>query len=100
MQFGQLKRREFIRLLGGAAAAAVAARAQEADRVRRIGCLYSFAENDPERQVRVQVFEQALQRLGWIVGRNLLIDYRWTGFNPNRIRPFARELVELSPDVL
>ena len=76
MQFDQLKRREFITLLGGAAAAwPLAARAQQADRMRRIGMLMTAAADDPEGQARVAAFLQALAQLGWTVGRNVRIDY-------------------------
>ena len=77
MQLGQLKRREFIILLGGAAASPLAARAQQADRKRRIGILMTIAANDPEAQARIVVFAQALQALGWTDGRNARIDVRW-----------------------
>ena len=73
-----MRRREFITLFGGTAVAwPVAARAQQAERVRRIGALIVFSENDPSSQRRTAAFQQGLAKLGWIVGRNLQIDYRW-----------------------
>jgi hypothetical protein len=76
MQFDQLKRREFITLLGGAAAAwPLAARAEQADRVRRIGVLMAASENDPERQAFVAAFREQLQKLGWTDGRNVRFDH-------------------------
>jgi putative tryptophan/tyrosine transport system substrate-binding protein len=75
-----MKRREFITLLGGAAAAwPLAARAQQADRVRRIGALMYLAADDPESPARVAAFARGLQELGWIEGRNIQIEYRWGG---------------------
>src|SRR5262249_48627378 len=101
MQFDQLKRREFITLLGGAAAAwPLAAHAQRGERVRRIGVLMNYASDDAEGQARLAVFHQGLQQLGWTVGRNVQIDYRWGGGNADRIRKFAAELVALAPDVI
>jgi hypothetical protein len=77
MPFNQLKRREFIRLLGGAAAAwPVAARTQQGERVRRIGVLEPLAVDDPEALARVTAFAQGLQQLGWTANRNVRIDYR------------------------
>jgi len=74
-----LRRREFIRLLGGAAAGCpLAARAQQADRMRRIGILMTIAANDPEAQARIVMFAQSLQALGWTDGRNARIDIRWS----------------------
>ena len=100
MQFGQLKRREFISLLGGATAWPLAARAQQADRMRRIGVLSSQAANDPEGQARLAAFLQGLQELGWSVGRNLRIDVRWFEGNADDTRKYAAELVALAPDVI
>ena len=78
MQFDQLKRREFITLLGGAAAAwPLAARAQQGERMRRIGVLMPCAADDPEGQARIAAFLQGLQQLGWTIGRNVRIDTRW-----------------------
>ena len=80
MQSGQLRRREFITLLGGAAASwPFAARAQQAERMQRIGALMNVAADDAEGRGRVAAFQQALQRLGWADGRDMRIDYRWAG---------------------
>jgi putative ABC transport system substrate-binding protein len=94
-------RREVITLLGGAAAAwPLAARAQRSDRVRRIGVLIPYDENDPLVKPRVPAFTQALAALGWTDGRNVRIDPRWGGGDANRIRAFAQELVGLQPDII
>jgi putative ABC transport system substrate-binding protein len=97
-----LQRRDFITLLGGAAAWPLAARAQQRDRVRRIGVLMGGNENDPEVKLRYSAFMQALTGLGWIDGRNLRMEPRWRGRGDdiNRIRASARELVGLQPDVI
>jgi len=96
-----MKRREFITLLGGAAAWPLAARAQQGNRVRRIGVLMPGDENDPIYKSRVSAFTQALADLGWADGRNLRIDLRWFGGDDtNRIRAFAQELVGLQPDII
>ena len=101
MQFGQIKRREFITLLGGAAAAwPLAARAQQAERMRRIGVLMAAAADDPEGQARIAAFLQGLQQLGWTDGRNMRIDTRWGGGNADDIRKYAAELAALAPDVI
>jgi len=95
-----MKRREFIRLLGGAAAAwPLAARAQQLDRMRRIGALMGQAADDPTSPVRVAAFAQGLQKLGWTVGSNVQIDYRWANSDADRAR-YAAELVALAPDVI
>src|SRR6266446_2412137 len=98
----RMKRREFITLLGGAAAAwPLAARAQQAERVpRRIGVLMSLAADDPEGPARITGFAQGLQELGWTVGANLRVDYRWTAGDADRSRTYAAELVALAPDVI
>jgi len=94
-------RREFITLLGGAAAAwPLAARAQQRERVRRIGVLMSQAADDPEALSRVSAFAQGLQERGWTVGSNLRIDYRWGASDLERFRRYAAELVALAPDVI
>ena len=96
-----MKRREFITLLGGAAAAwPLAARAQQGEKVRRIGVLYILGTDDQEAHARNAVFEQSLQQLGWTVGRNLQIDYRLAGGDPGRLRRYAEELVAFAPDVI
>ena len=95
-----LRRREFITLLGSAAAWPLAAGAQQSDRVRRIGALLGYAENDPEGKRRYSAFTQALADLGWTDGRNLRMDVRWTGDDTNRIRALAQELVRLQPDII
>jgi putative ABC transport system substrate-binding protein len=98
-----MRRREFIALLGGAAAAwPQAARAQQAPRIRRIGVILPLAADDPESPVRIAGFLQGLSELGWTVGRNIRIDYRW-GASTNdrdRIRRYAEELLALAPDVV
>jgi putative ABC transport system substrate-binding protein len=95
------KRREFIALLGGTAAAwPLAARAQQVDHMRRIGVLTNLAENDQEGQARNAAFLQGLQQLGWTVGRNLQIEYRWTAGDADRGRKYAADLVALAPDVI
>jgi putative ABC transport system substrate-binding protein len=96
-----MRRREFIALLGGAAAAwPFFARAQQSDRVRRIGVLMSLAVTDPESQERKIAFEQGVQELGWIDGRNVRIEYRWVAGDAGNARKFAAELVALEPDVI
>jgi ABC-type uncharacterized transport system substrate-binding protein len=96
-----MKRREFITLLGGAAAAwPLAARAQQAERIRKIGVLVNLPADDPQAQARNATFLQALQELGWTVGRNVRIDYRWGAGNADNTRKFAAELVALAPDVI
>ena len=92
-------RREFITLLGGAAAAwPLAARAQQPERMRRIGALMYLAADDPDSPALVAAFARGLQELGWIEGRNIQIDYRWGGGDLDRVRRYAAELVALAPD--
>src|SRR5215472_18467668 len=93
-------RRTFITLIGGAAAWPLVARAQQSERVRRIGVLMSFAADDPAGQSRVLAFAQALAQLGWTDGRNVRIDLRWGAGDPERTRRYAAELVALVPDVV
>ena len=94
-------RREFITLLGGAAAAwPLTARAQQADRIRRVGLLMNLSENDLEAQRLLTALKEGLAQLGWAIGRNLRTDYRWASGDIGRIRTFAKELVELSPDII
>ena len=96
----KMKRREFITLLGGAAAWPLAVRAQQRERVRRIGVLMSLAADDPEGQARLTAFVQGLQELGWTDGRNVQIDYRWPAGDAERIRRYAAELAALAPDII
>ena len=96
-----MKRREFLALIGGAAAAwPLAARGQQGERVRRIGVLMSLAADDPESQARHAAFLQGLQEWGWTAGRNVQIDYRFAAGDAERIRKSAAELVALAPDVI
>src|SRR5262249_5116869 len=95
-----MKRREFITLIGGATAWPLAARAQQGERMRRIGVLTILAENDPEVKAWLAAFQDGLQQLGWTQGRNISIDYRWAGEDRERLRAYAAELVKMSPDVL
>ena len=95
-----IRRRTFITLLGGAAAWPLATRAQQADRVRRIGVLIGGDENDPVTKARISAFTQALADLGWTDGRNVRMDLRWYGGDNNRIRALAQELVGLQPDII
>jgi len=96
-----MRRREFISLVGGAMAAwPFTARAQQGDRIRRIGVLQGTLAEDSESKVRRAAFEQALQKLGWTVGRNVRIDYRFGGGDGAIIRRLAEELVALAPDVI
>jgi putative tryptophan/tyrosine transport system substrate-binding protein len=97
-----MKRREFITLLGGAAAAwPLAVRAQQAEGMRRIGVLQGGGDtDDPRSQPNVAAFLQALQQLGWTDGRNVKIDYRWPAGDPDKARKYAAELVGLAPDVI
>ena len=103
MVLGQMQRRQFITLLGGAAASLLlwplAARAQQPDRVRRVGVLMGIAD-DPEGQARVMVFKQALHALGWIEGRNVQFIYRWSAGDVVHARQFAKELRDLRSDVI
>jgi putative ABC transport system substrate-binding protein len=96
-----MQRREFITLLGGAAAAwPLATRAQQPERIRRIAVLTGYAANDPLSQSWIAAFLQGLSELGWSDSRNLHIDYRWASADVERIKPFAKELVALQPDVI
>ena len=97
-----MKRREFITLLGGAAAAAwpLAARAQQPERLRRIGVLMNRAADNPEGQDRLAAFQQGLQESGWGVGRNVRIDTRWSEDDADRSAKSAAELVALVPDII
>jgi putative ABC transport system substrate-binding protein len=95
-----LRRREFITLLGGAAAWPLAARAQQGERVRRIGVLMAYDETDPLVKSYVSAFTQALAELGWTDGRNMRMDLRWFGDDINRMRVLAQDLVALQPDII
>ena len=93
-------RRDLISLLGGAVALPLAARAQQGGRVRRIGVLTAYDENDPLLKARISAFTQALADLGWTDGRNTRMYLRWHGDDANRIRALAQELVGLQPDII
>jgi putative ABC transport system substrate-binding protein len=93
-----MKRREFITLLGGAATLPLAARAQQRDRIRRIGVLMGLVANDPEAQSRVAAFENGLRELGWVNGRNLAIEYRWAG--DENVRDHVAELLAMAPNLI
>src|SRR6516162_6015603 len=95
-----IRRRTFITLLGGASALPLAARAQQASRIRRIGVLLPATADDPEFQARVGAFLQELQQLGWSIGRNVRIDTHWATANPGDIRKHAADLARLAPDVI
>jgi putative tryptophan/tyrosine transport system substrate-binding protein len=97
----KMKRRDFITLLGGAAAAwPLAARAQQSERVRRIGVLLSTREDDPQRRAQLAALMQRLTELGWADGRNARPDVRWTAGSADAARKYAAELVALAPDVI
>jgi ABC-type uncharacterized transport system substrate-binding protein len=95
-----MRRRDFITLLGGTAAWPLAAHAQRAEQMRRIGVLTNLAADDPEGQVRFTAFAQALAQLGWNVGQNLRMEQRWAAADAERIRRYAAELVTLTPDAV
>jgi putative ABC transport system substrate-binding protein len=95
-----MRRRDFITLLGGTSAWPLAARAQQHERMRRIGVLMSLAAHDPTGQARLAAFLQGLQEFGWSVGHNVRIDIRWNTNNADDIHKFAAELVALAPDVI
>src|SRR5215472_6099059 len=95
-----IKRRDFITLLGGAAAWPIGARAQQGERVRRIGLLGGQPDDDPETRAYLAALREGLAKLGWIEGRNLRIDLRFTSGDPNRMRAYAVELVSLAPEVI
>ena len=93
-----MKRREFISLLGGAAATwPLMARAQQTERMRRIGVLMGYVESGSSGQALIAAFREGLQKLGWIDGRNVRIEYRWGGGDAERFRRYAVELVALAP---
>src|SRR5262249_1841718 len=96
-----IRRREFITLVGGAAATSpLAARAPQGERMRRIGVLMPSDADNPDNQARLAAFLQGLQQFGWAVGRNLRIDLRWAAGEVDRNRQYAEELVGLAPDVI
>jgi putative tryptophan/tyrosine transport system substrate-binding protein len=95
-----MRRREFIAGLGSAVAWPLTARAQQGDRVRRIGVLLPFDENDPFAKLQLSTLTQALADLGWTDGRNVRMDFRWAGGDINRIRAFAQELIGLQPNMI
>ncbi len=95
-----MRRREFITLLGGAAVWPRAARAQQGQRVRRIGALMNLAADDPVSIARAKAFTEGLQALGWVDGRNVQIDYRWAASKPDLFQRHAAELATLAPDVI
>jgi putative ABC transport system substrate-binding protein len=100
MQFDRLKRREFIPLLGGAAAWPLQAQAQQAGAPRRIGALIAFAKDDAETEERLTGFRQGLVKRGWVEGRNIHIDYRFAAGRGDQFPVLAKELVALQPDVI
>jgi putative tryptophan/tyrosine transport system substrate-binding protein len=93
-----IRRREFIITLGGAAAWPLGARAQQAERMRRIGVLMPYAADDPEIQSRLSAFRQAVEQLGWSESRNVHIDYRFAAGSSDRYLPLAQELMASRPD--
>jgi putative ABC transport system substrate-binding protein len=95
-----MRRREFITLVGGTAAWPLVAYAQQPERMRRIGVLVSAVESDPREMEYITAFAQGLAELGWIVGRNVRIEYRWGAGDLDRFRSYAAELIALSPDVV
>src|SRR5262249_6850589 len=97
---GRMKRREFITLLGGAAVWPLAARAQQPERMRRIGVLMTLNESDPEVRAWAAAFQEGLQKLGWVQDRNVRIDYRWGEGDFHRLQNRAAELEGMTPDVL
>ena len=97
-----MRRREFITLVGGVATTAwpLAVRGQQSNRMRRVGLLMGYLEGDAEGQTNLTAFRQGLQALGWIEDRNIQIDVRWGGADPDKARTLARELVAMAPDVI
>src|SRR5262245_9876335 len=96
-----MRRREFITLLGGAAAAwPLAARARQPERMRRIAVLMAMTADDPESAPRSASFAQGLQQSGWTIGQNVRVDYPWGGSTADNMRKYAAELVALAPDVI
>lgn len=96
-----MKRRDFIKLIGGGAVAwPLAARAQQPERMRRVGVLMGYPEGDKQAQAGVSALRKGLQNLGWIEGQNIHSDYRWAGPDPEKARTYAKELSGMSPDVI
>jgi len=95
-----IRRRELIAALGGVAAWPLAARAQQAEQIRRIAMLSGLTASDPEAQARLAAFHQGLKEVGWTAGRNLRIDFRWSSGDTAETRTLARELVELKPELI
>ena|SRR5436190_7872200 len=95
-----MRRRAFIGLLGGAAAAWPFGARAHAERMRRVGLLMGYPEGDVEGKASAAAFQLRLQELGWTEGRNIQIDTRWAGADPNKARTFAKELVAMTPDVI
>jgi putative tryptophan/tyrosine transport system substrate-binding protein len=96
-----MRRRDFIALLGGAAASwPLGARAQQSNRLRLVGVLFAMAPSDPEAEMRVKAFETGLRELGWVEGRNMRLEYRWAPRDPGLLLSQASELVGLGPDVI
>jgi putative ABC transport system substrate-binding protein len=100
MPLDQLKRREFVALIGGVMAWSISARAQQPERLRRIGVLINFRADDPEGQARLAAFRQTLGEIGWKDGDNVRMDVRWAGDDAELYRRYAEELVTLAPDVI
>jgi putative ABC transport system substrate-binding protein len=95
-----MRRRTFISLVGGAATWPLAARAQQPERMRRIGMLMGYAENDSEAQAWIVAYREGLQKLGWTEGRNIRVDTRWASADAEAMQRFAQELVALQPDLI
>jgi putative ABC transport system substrate-binding protein len=95
-----MRRRQFVAMLGTAAAWPLAARAESAQRIRRLGMLMSTRENDPVAQTRVAAFREGLKQLGWSEGQNLQVEWRWSGGDIAATRRYAAELVQLAPDII
>ena len=95
-----MRRREFITLIGGAAAWPFCARGQQGERMRRVGVLMGSEQSDPDSQIRLAAFRQVLQQLGWTEDRNIRIDERWGAANPEQLRSYVAELVAAAPDAV
>jgi putative tryptophan/tyrosine transport system substrate-binding protein len=100
MRVKSLGRRAFISMLAGAVAWPLAGHAQQPERVRRVGVLMAFGENDPVAQASVNAFAQALGRLGWVEGKHIRIDYRFAASDPTLVNTYAAEPVGLVPDAI